>query len=305
MTKVETEIEKHPKAKKKNKKRTSGVSDGKNVKKRKKRSSETSRKNVSTTNKRSNSTSKNTKGVSRKKRPSTQSGRKQTEKKRKQRKSNKVITALFDILFFLFILLMLGGAAVFTISEKNDKSFYGYRFYEVYTNSMRKTQDNQKGNFVAGDMIIVKIEEPEKIDVGDIITFVPNQQSPDTYLTHRVIAKEEPEKSEPEVVDGEVQISEHYPVFTTQGDANNKSDPPVRGDRVIGVVQFAIPKAGTVLKFIRENTIPVVVMVVSFFLLVILLRQYFAPEKEQPGEQKRGYDSLPASKKRRSKDLYK
>lgn len=257
-------------------------------------------------NKRRKPSNKNTskKKKTKKNQPSNQRNRKKNTDKKKQRKSSKVVTAVFDLLFFLFIFLMLGGAAIFTISEKNDKSFYGYRFYEVYTNSMRKTQEDQKGNFVAGDMIIVKIEDPEKIKVGDIITFVPNQQSPDTYLTHRVVAKEEPEKTEQEIVDGEVQISEHYPVFTTQGDANNKSDPPVRGDRVIGVVQFSIPKAGTGLKFIRENTIPVLVMVVSFFLLVILLRQYFAPEKEDASEPKKRYDSLSTSK-RRSKDLYK
>ena len=191
---------------------------------------------------------------------------------KQQRLRKKIVSTIFDMLFFLFILLMLGGATLFSISENNNKSFYGYRFYEVYTNSMKKTKDGQKGNFVAGDMVIIRVEDPDKISVGDIITFVPNKQSPDTYLTHRVIAKEEPEKLE---------STNTYPIFTTQGDANNLADPPVTGDRVVGVVKLVIPKAGTGLRFIKNNMIPVGVIVVSFFLLIILLRQYFTPDKKR------------------------
>lgn len=290
MTIQETQMVKRPKKKNGESKQNTKSSNRSNGKKRKKRPSEERTIASSSENRKKNTVNKS--GNKKKKRKTQQKKSlkkadvRKTSKRGKKKKSNKIITALFDILFFVFILLMLGGAAVFTISEKNDKSFYGYRFYEVYTNSMRKTEDGQKGNFIAGDMIIVKIEDSEKIKVGDIITFVPNQQSPDTYLTHRVIAKEEPEKVEPEVADGKVKTVESYPVFTTQGDANNMADPPVTGDRVIGVVQFAIPKAGKILSLIKNHTIPVIIIIVSFFLLVMLLRQYFAPEEEQ-GTKKR------------------
>ena len=293
LTTKETDALKQPKKKKQRKKRID-VSEGeqKELKKRKKRPSKDRERTPVSGEKKKRPANKKRKKSSSSQQPkieqvSSKRGkarkvqRNKLNKKRKNNKINKTVTLLFDILFFTFIVFMLAGALIFTVSERNDKSFYGYRFYEVYTNSMRKTKADQKGNFTAGDMIIVKIEEPEKIKIGDIITFVPNQQAPDTYLTHRVIAKEEPKKSDPKVVDGTVQIAESYPVFTTQGDANSKSDPLVRGDRVIGVVKFAIPKAGSVLKFIRKNTIAVIIMVVSFFLLVILLRQYFVSEGEK------------------------
>lgn len=196
-------------------------------------------------------------------------------------KKSRIITLFFDILFIFLIISMLGGAAIFTISQKKDKSFYGYRFYDVLTNSMVKTKDGQKGNFSAGDMVVVKVEESNNIQVGDIITFVPNKKSVDTHLTHRVIEKASPKAALVATDKGESNTVDNYPVFITQGDANNLADPPVSGDLVIGVVKFSIPKAGALIKFIRSNMIAVMVFVLSFFGLLLLVRDYFAPENKE------------------------
>ena len=237
-----------------------------------------------------------------KKKPKANSNNSNKRKRNKNKRSNKIITWLFDILFIVFIILMLGGAALFRISDEADKSFFGYRFYEVLTNSMRKTKDGQTGNFIAGDMVIVKIEDSNNIEVGDIITFVPNRKSLDTYLTHRVIEKE-PAKEEVTTDDsGSLQVEENYPTFVTQGDANNAADPPVSGDMVIGVVKVAIPKAGTIIRFVRGNLVAVLVFVVCLFLLIITIRQYFAPnEAELPAKGSKGRKNVKRNKGRKRK----
>lgn len=199
--------------------------------------------------------------------------------KKKKKRTNKWSKWLFDVAFFLVIIVMLSGAFVFFISNKADKSFFGYRFYEVLTNSMKKTEPGQKGNFVAGDMIIVKIEEPDKVKVGDIITFVPNSEAKDTYLTHRVKRIEEGtiEKAENDKEDKRKPSSK---VFVTQGDANNTEDPPTAAKNVIGTVKFAIPNAGNVINMIRKSPVLVATSIISMLLLMTLLRGYFVDSKE-------------------------
>lgn len=195
-------------------------------------------------------------------------------------KMAKLVRLFFDVFFFVMILFMLIGAAIFTISDKTDKSFYGYRFYEVLTNSMKKTEKGQKGNFTAGDMVIVKVGDVEDIEKGDIITFVPNKESKETYLTHRVIKKTPADPKIKQLANGKTKTVDNFPVFQTQGDANNAPDPPVSGDMVIGVVKVAIPKAGTIINFMRTNMVATLVFVVAFFLFVSVIRGYFAKEPE-------------------------
>ena len=74
-----------------------------------------------------------------------------------------------------------------------------------------------------GDVILVKETEPDKIKIGDDVTYEGEKGSMKGMLvTHRVIDIEE--------VDGKR-------VFHTQGIANNLEDPVVNEDQVNGVVQ--------------------------------------------------------------------
>ncbi|MGX7417188.1 signal peptidase I [Carnobacterium gallinarum] len=189
-------------------------------------------------------------------------------------KKSQIIGTIWNVIFFTFIFFMLGGATLFAVSNQQNKSFFGYRIYNVLTNSMKKTQENQKGNFVAGDMIVVKVTPASGIKVNDIITFVPGKNA-DAYLTHRVVEKKEVAKQG--TTDGEKVIQ-----LITRGDANNSNDPPITGDLVIGKVQFALPFMGSLMSYIRENVVPVLIFVVAFFLLILVLQQYFTSTKETP-----------------------
>ena len=183
---------------------------------------------------------------------------------------------IFNLLFYLFVGVMLVGSVIFYTSDKTNKSFFGYRFYQVLTDSMRKTKDNQTGNFVSGDMIIVKVEDPKSIKVGDIITFVPandesSEKTSDVYLTHRIIKIDESYNKKKQQVER---------IFTTQGDANNQSDEPISQKNVIGVVVMAIPKMGKIVEYVKENVILVIVMIIALCLLVSLVKRKVSQQKK-------------------------
>lgn len=177
---------------------------------------------------------------------------------------------IFDIAFTVFVYLLaaaiLVGALLFASNTSPDKSIFGYRYYTVLTGSMEPT-------YKVGDMIFVHITEPEAINVGDVITFNPSQDS-DAYLTHRVTEKLENFEGT------------GVTCFRTQGDANNAEDSfLIDGGRVVGVVQFGIPSLGYIVRFIQLRwyfVVPVVIMIAVFFQL---LKHYFLLGKEDEDEE--------------------
>ena len=176
---------------------------------------------------------------------------------------------IFDIAFTVFVYLLaaaiLVGALLFASNTSPDKSIFGYRYYTVLTGSMEPT-------YKVGDMIFVHITEPEAINVGDVITFNPSQDS-DAYLTHRVTEKLENFEGT------------GVTCFRTQGDANNAEDSfLIDGGRVVGVVQFGIPSLGYIVRFIQLRwyfVVPVVIMIAVFFQL---LKHYFLLGKDEDEE---------------------
>jgi len=175
-----------------------------------------------------------------------------------ERKGNKKLHLLFDILVYIFALALVIGSAMFAFSSDTGKSIFGYRFYHVLTQSMTPTFD-------PGDMIFIKICKPEEVKTGDIITFVPNQKV-NAYLTHRVV----------DIVpaaDGEPMR------FVTRGDHNNADDPSIDSRVLVGKYVFHIPKAGAVINLIRQNLVIMGICIVAIFALVIVLRSYFSTKK--------------------------
>ncbi|MDR3314405.1 MAG: signal peptidase I [Oscillospiraceae bacterium] len=189
--------------------------------------------------------------------------------------ARKLLAAVSNILVFVFIILIIGGAFAFTTSTDPEKDFFGYRFYNVLTPSMTPTEQadgtTPKGGFLAGDMIIVKMANPEDVQVGDIITFNPDTNAKDgqgtTTLTHRVV----------EIKDqlaGEAGIW-----FVTKGDHNNSNDPPIPGQSVIGVKVFHIPLLGKILRAVEKNKTLAIVFCAAVLILIFTLFYYFSKEE--------------------------
>ena len=180
----------------------------------------------------------------------------------------KIGRILLNTLFYCLIVAIIGGAILFAFSENTQKSLFGYRLYSVKTPSMTPQPGGPAGGFRAGDMVVVRLCDPQTVRTNDIITFVPGKD-PNVYLTHRVV----------KVLD---HINEDKGLFfVTKGDANPSDDPPVAAKAVIGKKVFSVPAIGGVIEFIRSNLFLCVIAVIAAIGLVTLLRMYFSyPKKE-------------------------
>lgn len=181
--------------------------------------------------------------------------------------AHRIQSQVVNVVFYLFIIVMIAGATMFALSGDTQKTIFGYRFYNVLTPSMRPAFD-------PGDMIFVKYTNADELKVGDVVTFTPSKTST-VYLTHRIVEIREDENS-------------GTPYIVTRGDANNANDPPVSAATVVGVYQFRIPKAGNIITFVRENFIVLAIVIVALFALIVLLKSYFAiqeSEKRQAGDE--------------------
>lgn len=153
----------------------------------------------------------------------------------------KIISKIGNVVFYVLTIGFVLGALLFAANRNSeDGSVYGYSWYNVKTNSMVPTNKSKKGGFYAGDMIVVKKTDFSDIKVGDVVTFRLDG-SGNNQLTHRVVEK----LTELNGTSGEFLI--------TQGDANDSKDAPVSKDRIIGTVQFVIPKVGVVISQAKQH----------------------------------------------------
>ena len=164
----------------------------------------------------------------------------------------KTTGILFTVFFYIIIVAMIAGSTLFAISDNENKSIFSYRFYTVLSDSMRP-------EFAKGDMIIIKMVALSDIEIGDIVTFNPGSAR-NAYLTHRV-----------------VWVDENY--IITRGDTNGTDDPPTPAERIIGKYIFSVPFAGSVIKFIQDNFIPMIVVIAGSFFLTLVLKSYFGKNK--------------------------
>ena len=180
----------------------------------------------------------------------------------------KVFGIAFDVFVYLLAAAILFGAILFAFSTSPDKALFGYRYYTVLTGSMSPT-------YKVGDMIFVKLSDASELNVGDVITFNPSQDS-DAYLTHRVSEKLENYEGT------------GVTCYRTKGDANDVGDSfLIDSSRVIGKVTFGIPGLGYVVRFVQLRwylIIPVAVMIGVFFLL---LKRYFLLGKDDDEDGRR------------------
>jgi len=169
---------------------------------------------------------------------------------------------LTTVFVYLLSACILIGAVLFAFNTSPSKSIFGYRYYTVLTDSMLP-------KYKTGDVVFVHIESGEKINVGDVITFNPSRDS-DAYLTHRVTEKFDDYEGT------------GVTCFRTKGDANNVEDSfLIEEERVIGKVNFGIPKLGYVIRFIQLRWYFVAATAVMIFIFIKLLKIYFSTDDEE------------------------
>ena len=177
-------------------------------------------------------------------------------------KGYRVFKVFRTIFIYLPAAALIIAALLFAASNSPSKSLFGYRYFTVLTPSMEPA-------YSVGDMVFVKIESADKINVGDVITFNPSEDS-EAYLTHRVIEKY------PDYQGSGVTC------FKTKGDANDSEDSfLIDEDRVIGPVKFCIPKMGYVVRFIQLRWYLIVPLIALVFVFFTLMGIYLDPKKKK------------------------
>ncbi len=137
---------------------------------------------------------------------------------------------LGDVVFVVLIVALLGGSLMFALNQDPNKTFLGFRAYNVLSGSMEPELSK-------GDMVIVKAVPAEELQTGDIVTYYPTDEV-GTTVTHRVVNTL--------MKDGQVLIE-------TKGDAVDQTDSMFPGDAVIGVVVFHIPMLGAAVAWIQTH----------------------------------------------------
>lgn len=131
----------------------------------------------------------------------------------------------------------------------------GYRVFNIVSGSMEP-------KYNVGDLIYVKEVDPQTIKVGDVITFVLNEDL--VVATHRV-----------------VRIDSEGSHLYTKGDANEIEDSdPVHFKNVIGIPQFKIPVLGYVSDFIQHPPGMYIMIAAVAVLLIIVFAPDFVKKKE-------------------------
>ncbi|MGX7244205.1 signal peptidase I [Enterococcus quebecensis] len=178
-----------------------------------------------------------------------------------------IFSFLSNLIFYGVTIGIIVMAVMFSFSSKSSASIFGYRFYTVLTNSMVPQEDGPKGGFYAGDIVIVKLTDGNKVKKDDVITFAVGDGS--RYLTHRMVERKDELNGEK----GDYLI--------TKGDANKTNDPPIKADRVLGKVVFIVPKVGDVLEFVRAEFWACFVCILSLYGFFLVLKSYLFTPKEE------------------------
>lgn len=181
------------------------------------------------------------------------------EKQTRERRSRRV-KAVSGLLFYSALAFIILVALIYSADKKGARSFLGYSYYTVLTDSMQ-------GELPRGSLIIVKNTDESRIQAGDDITFMVDA---DTVLTHRVV----------EVLNDYEQSGMR--AFVTQGTENPLPDKEVvYAANVVGVVLAAIPELGMVLSYIRENLWLVLVFWMLFIAFSLSLNIFLGEKKQR------------------------
>ncbi len=138
-----------------------------------------------------------------------------TREPAKRRRWTDVVSTVLSVLLMLTVVA--AALALIVVPKLNDA-----RPLTVLTGSMSPT-------YPPGDVVVVREVDPERLRVGQVITFQARAEEA-SVTTHRIVG---------------VQQTSDGPRYVTRGDANGADDPePIRPEQVRGAVWYAVPKVG-------------------------------------------------------------
>ena len=196
--------------------------------------------------------------------------------------TKKVLTWLLIIVTVGMTLFTIASATIF---NKSDASIFGFRMYIVLSDSMSAT------DFSAGDLIISKEVDPEKLVEGDIITFTStNPTSMGQTITHKI-------RSVTTLENGGLG-------FVTYGTTTGVDDEvPAKAEHVLGKYSFRIPYAGKFCDFLKTPLGYLLCIFVPFLILIALqikncAKAFRSMRREQKQEMQVERDELKAEREK-------
>ncbi len=184
-------------------------------------------------------------------------------KKTKQIIFEKTIHIFAWFVFSFAVLMSLITIFASLSGEENGKEIFGSKMLIVTSDSMSKSaiSENEEIFFNAGDLIIIKkVESPNSLKEGDVITFVSyNPESYGKTVTHKI---------------REIRYSSGGEItgFVTYGINKGTNDTtPVKPESIIGKYSFKLPMIGNLFAFLKTPRgfylsilIPAILLIIFF-----------------------------------------
>lgn len=168
----------------------------------------------------------------------------------------KIVLNIIETVLILAIALVC-FVSILQSTFLQDKAIFGYHTYVIASNSMYPVLEY-------GDVILVKEIEFDKIEKGDVVTYLGKEgEVKGKIITHEVI---------------DVLEENDTTVLKTKGRANTGIDPYVYKDQVYGEYTHRFVLISAISKIIRDKVGFVVCILVPFSILFILELISFAKE---------------------------
>lgn len=176
-------------------------------------------------------------------------------------KTKRVLSITANVILAVIIIMAIFCCITAIISKDNKEapSFFGVTMLSILSDSM-------EDEFYQGDLIIGIKCDPEKLEVGDVITFHTIINGQQELNTHRIV---------------EIDDKGNYLYFVTRGDNTPDNDPlGVHENKIVSKYLFRIPAMGKVIGFLQKPMgflLVIVLPVLLFFIynLVQFFRVYF------------------------------
>lgn len=176
---------------------------------------------------------------------------------------------IFITLWSFFTTFIVSVIAIFAVALV-VLHFTGVEFFTVESASMTP-------KYPKDALVFVKDTQPENIKVGDVVTYVMNENG--VLVTHRVVS-----------------IDNNEETFTTKGDANESEDPkPVLWGNVVGKVIFGIPKIGAAFRLFSGKDAKIYIIAVIVVLGIISVVGDIAEKRRRTRKEENSDDTEESS----------
>ena len=175
-------------------------------------------------------------------------------RKRKNYKREENEKGIFDVIYYLALVIILFMILVFACTD-GVRTMFGYSFMTVLTSSMQDA-------IPQGSLIVNKAVNASTLEVGDDITFMTGEN---ITFTHRIV---------------DIETDENGSLwFQTQGIMNKYPDAQLVSEaNVVGKVIYHNYELGKMVTFLEKYIVLIIFFGIVLTVLCVVLKKINAPE---------------------------